>query len=104
MKKIYGIFKRNVAYFFHNILKSESVMNVDLDAMRKELSSKLNICPVCGEHHFVLGNTLCTPLNMIDSGNLDIGGKILPLVPVTCENCGYTMFFNSKVLGCLDEK
>ncbi len=36
-------------------------------------------------------------LTLGSNNSINLGGKILPLVPVTCTNCGNTIFINALV-------
>lgn len=79
------------------------MIKVDYDKLQHELSQKLSRCPICGQNDFFMDNNIVSPMN-INDGNVNIGKSLMPLVTLTCKNCGHTMFFNAKVLGCLDEK
>ena len=57
-------------------------------------------CVICGQSSWAVNDTIFE-LREFNEGNLVIGGKcaIMPLVPVTCNNCGNTLFFNAIKLG-----
>ncbi len=35
-------------------------------------------------------------------GGLVIGGPVLPVIPVICGNCGYTVFVNAILAGLME--
>lgn len=78
------------------------MIKVDYDKLQHKIGEKLIRCPICGKNSFVLDSNLLSPIN-INDGNINIGTSLMPLVAITCTNCGHVMFFNAKALGCLDE-
>lgn len=55
-------------------------------------------CPMC--HNGSLNaNDIVYELREFNNGNIVLSGeqKIWPVVPVTCNNCGYTLFVNAKI-------
>lgn len=40
-------------------------------------------------------------LNEFSSGSLVIGGPLVPVVPVTCTNCGNTVLVNAIIAGAV---
>lgn len=65
---------------------------------------KSKICPMCGHQEWIADEMLTTTIP-IDKDNRGIimGGKIIPLVSVTCKYCGNTILVNAKLLGCIEE-
>lgn len=102
MRKKSSNFYQKMIYFYYKYIRGENMIKVNSEKLQQELSKKLIRCPICGHNHFVLDNNIVSPMN-INDGNINLGQYLLPLVPVTCSNCGHVMFFNLKVLGCLDE-
>ena len=37
-------------------------------------------------------------------GGLRLGGQVLPVVPIVCENCGNTVLVNALVAGLIENK
>lgn len=61
-------------------------------------------CPMCGGKTWILDeNTMFTPIQLNEDRSYRFDGKILPLTPLICQNCGYTLFINTLVAGALDE-
>lgn len=56
---------------------------------------KQRYCPICGESSWTVDNVV--EVRQFEMGNIVIGGDstIFPLVPIVCDNCGYTFFINA---------
>jgi predicted nucleic-acid-binding Zn-ribbon protein len=58
-------------------------------------------CPVCAETNWTV-----TPdpvqLMRFSGGGLVLGAPVIPIVAVTCTNCGYTRLFNPLVMGAME--
>lgn len=62
-------------------------------------------CPMCGSIDWNVTDKVFE-LREFNDGNLVIGGpnnSIVPVIPVTCKNCGNTVFFNPMAVGLLKE-
>jgi predicted nucleic-acid-binding Zn-ribbon protein len=57
-------------------------------------------CPVCRENNWAVHESL-SGLREFDKGSLSIGGPIVPIASITCNNCGYTMHFNAIKAGLI---
>ena len=57
-------------------------------------------CPMCGNPNWTAQNT-AFQLMEFHAGNVVIGGPVIPVVPVTCTNCGNTVLINGLVAGVL---
>lgn len=71
----------------------------------KHLNEKWStkVCPMCGCNAWTYDDILCTPLTLGPNNSINLGGKIMPLVPVTCTNCGNTIFINALVAKAYEE-
>lgn len=79
-------------------------MKIDEKKLLEELN-KLWInkqCPICNNTSWGIDSRVVTPLNVGKNNSILIGGPIAPLVPVTCDKCGYTIFVNALKLGVLE--
>ena len=63
---------------------------------------KNKMCPICGNTHWGIEEGIVTPVNVDENKAINLGGKFAPLVSITCDKCGYTMFINAFKLGALD--
>ena len=59
-------------------------------------------CLMCNNNNWSYDDTIFTPLNTGPNNSINLGGKILPLVPVTCTSCGNTIFINAIVAQSID--
>lgn len=59
-------------------------------------------CPVCGDKHWNINDTLFQSLEFSGT-ELKIGGgtSIIPFVVLTCQSCSYTMFINALKCGII---
>lgn len=64
---------------------------------------KDKICPICGDMHWTIMSVM--ELRQYENGSIILGGNsvTLPVVPVICNNCGYTRFFNAMMIGALKQ-
>jgi len=62
-------------------------------------------CQSCGSKNWIASEKIFE-MREFRGGNLVIGGNsaVLPVVPVTCAECGQTIFFNALSLGLLNSK
>lgn len=80
------------------------------DNQKKKLLKKLSVlksdrCSLCGSGEWVVNDTIFE-MREFQGGNLVIGGgtAILPVIPITCKQCGNTVFFNALSLGVIESK
>lgn len=62
-------------------------------------------CPMCGGNQWNVPEKIFE-LREFNDGNLMIGGPngaVLPVIPITCRNCGNTVFINALFAGLLEE-
>lgn len=61
-------------------------------------------CQSCGSKDWIASENIFE-MREFSGGNLVIGGKsaILPVIPVTCKQCGQTIFFNALAIGILSQ-
>ena len=66
----------------------------------KELNSKWSNknCPMCSHNNWQVEKSMVTTLRVSDNGGVALGGNIMPLIAVTCVNCGNVIFVNPLVL------
>ncbi len=61
------------------------------------------LCPITNDFNWIIGDHTVTPVNFGDKGTV-LGGKTYPQVMVICKTCGYTVFFNSVIVGLFPPK
>lgn len=60
-------------------------------------------CPLCNVGNWNVSDSVYE-LREFHDGNLVIGsGPILPVVPVTCSNCGNTVMVNALISGAVEQ-
>ncbi|MGN4997040.1 hypothetical protein [Aeromonas sp. 61P] len=58
-------------------------------------------CPMCNSGPWnVPDNTF--QLMEFHGGNLVMGGPLIPVIPVSCENCGHTILVNAIIAGVVE--
>lgn len=55
-------------------------------------------CPMCGSGPWKVQNS-SFQLTEFNEGNMVIGGPVIPVLPVTCGNCGHVVLVNAIVAG-----
>ena len=60
-------------------------------------------CPMCGNNQWIASKELYTPILISQEGAIDIGTRMLPMIPIMCSHCGNTIFVNGKHIGCIEE-
>ncbi len=58
-------------------------------------------CPMCGKGPWEVQDK-AFQLSEFHQGNLVIGGPLIPVIPVTCTNCGNTVLVNAIISGAID--
>ena len=58
-------------------------------------------CPMCGRRSLSLSENIFE-IREFNDGNFVVGGQIIPLIPITCSNCGHTIFVNAIVVGAVE--
>jgi len=58
-------------------------------------------CPMCNTANWNVSDRVFE-LREFQGGNLVIGGSLVPVVPVTCANCGNTILVNAFVSGAIE--
>ena len=60
-------------------------------------------CILCGANNWTIDDKVVAPLSVGKNASIELGGKIIPLVAVTCNECGNTIFLNPLVINAIDE-
>lgn len=58
-------------------------------------------CPICRRKDWSTGGTI-HELREFHSGSFFAAGSVFPVVPIVCNFCGYTLFFNAFKLGLIE--
>lgn len=57
-------------------------------------------CPMCGTGQWAVQDNVYQ-LTEYHSGNVVLGGPIVPVIPVSCANCGNTVLVNAIIAGAV---
>lgn len=60
-------------------------------------------CPMCNHDAWEVQDKVFQ-LSEFHQGNLVVGGPLVPVIPVTCTNCGNTILVNALIAGAIDPK
>lgn len=68
---------------------------VDLDKLNKAINGKIDQCPLCKATNSFTVIPNIMELRQFFHGKAVFGGDIVPLVVLTCSNCGNTVLLNA---------
>jgi hypothetical protein len=76
--------------------------DIKTDAVIAFLNSKWGnrSCPMCNKGPWSVQDRVFQ-LNEFHQGNLVVGGPLIPVIPVSCGNCGHTVLVNAIIAGVL---
>jgi hypothetical protein len=76
--------------------------DIKTDAVIAFLNSKWGnrSCPMCSKGPWSVQDRVFQ-LNEFHQGNLVVGGPLIPVIPVSCGNCGHTVLVNAIIAGVL---
>lgn len=79
-------------------------MKVNQEKLIKLLNEKWKgiSCPYCQSTQWNVDPAIMTTIEVSEDKGMQLGGRFMPFITVTCGNCGNTVLVNSLVLGCLD--
>lgn len=76
----------------------DEVLQRIIDVYRSRVGGEGFVCPLCKQNSWNLG--FYVPLSVSDSPKqVQLGGRILPLAALSCNNCGNTHLINLLTLG-----
>jgi hypothetical protein len=74
-----------------------------LNERTAETPEEFTTCSFCGHHEWTASEGyVFLAVQDEPPNNIRLGGRGLPLFPLTCTTCGNTLFFNLMVLGLGD--
>jgi hypothetical protein len=57
-------------------------------------------CPMCGGGPWTVQDKVFQ-LSEYHGGSLVVGGPLVPVIPVSCSNCGHTVLVNAIIAGAV---
>ena len=81
---------------------SRELKPVNSDKMIRFLTEKWKgrSCPLCGTGNWNVQD-MVFQLTAFSEGNMILGGPLIPVIPVSCDNCGNTILVNAIVAGAV---
>ena len=78
--------------------------NSDSEKVIKHLQEKWKgaKCPMCGEGSWGVQDSVFQ-LTEFSQGNVILGGPVIPVIPVSCNNCGNTILVNAIQIGVVKQ-
>lgn len=61
-------------------------------------------CPRCGNAKFILAETMVSLPLQPNTNAFHIGGPVIPVVPVVCDNCGWVSLHSLFALGFTEDE
>ena len=80
------------------------MLKLNKEKFLNEINSKWinKNCPMCSYNQWNIDSNLVSVMKISENGGIALGGQIMPLVAVTCLNCGNVIFVNPLVNNCVD--
>lgn len=84
----------------------EAFSKEKIDKILKELKKRgvSKTCPMCGNKHFSIAPAYFVNLLQTSVGNLSLGGKSIPSIPIICTNCGFISQHAIGILGIVPKE
>lgn len=79
---------------------------IDAEKLIRHLNQKWKnkTCPLCGNTQWTVSDKIHELHEYQDSGVIIGSGNIFPIVPITCINCGNTIFINPIIADAIKEQ
>ena len=87
------------------LIRGKSMFKLNQEKFIEHIQSKWTnrSCVMCGGNEWSCSDYPVTPLGINENKGISIGGKIIPLVAVTCNNCGNTVFVNALIAASIKD-
>ncbi len=84
--------------------RKKKMFRVNQNKLVDHINSKwtTKMCPYCGKNNWNIGDSIVTTLSVGENKELRLGGKFQPMVSITCNNCGNTVFVNALIAEAVD--
>lgn len=60
-------------------------------------------CPMCGGNNWAISDDVMAMMRVGENNDIMLGGRITPVVPVICNECGNTVLINPIVARCTED-
>ena len=80
-------------------------MKVNRDKLLKTINEKRKKknCPMCGNNDWTIDNNMRAMVGIDENKSIQLGGQIIPVVTITCRECGNTILVNPLIINCTEE-
>lgn len=87
-----------------NISGEKRMFRLNQEKLIKHINSKwgTKLCPYCGQNDWNVGESIVSTVTVGNNREMQIGGRFQPLVTITCNHCGNTIFVNGLIAGAID--
>lgn len=91
---------KSMSYFKQFFTRPNTKPSYNIDKFIDTINKKwiTRNCSLCAANDWTINPNLT---ELPDHNNEN---KIIPLVPITCNNCGNTIFINPLAINCMDAK
>lgn len=81
------------------------IMKVNKEKLLKTINAKwlTKKCPMCGNNNWTIDDDMMTMVCIGKDKSLQLGGKMVPVVTITCKECGNTIFVNPLAIKCTED-
>lgn len=86
-------------------VRGKQMFKLEQDKLIENINKKWSTktCPMCGKNNWTIDSDIQTAMKVGEDKGVQIGGKIFPLVAVTCMNCGNVVFINPLVIDVVKD-
>lgn len=60
-------------------------------------------CPMCGHNDWTIDTDMMAMVGIGEDKSIQLGGKITPVVSITCRRCGNTVLINPLAINCTED-
>lgn len=71
-----------------------------LDVINEKWKTKN--CLLCASNNWSINSDIMTLVGVGSDKALQLGGKFIPLIAITCNECGNTILVNPLAIKCID--
>lgn len=96
---------KNMLKFEKMTLKREKTMfRINQERLIRHINDRwqTKACPYCGQNDWNIGDSIVSTISIGNNKEMQIGGRFQPLVTITCNHCGNTVFVNGLIAGAID--
>lgn len=85
------------------MITQEEKRNI-VDKLLSIINDREITCPMCGNKHFSIGDGYFVTSIQDNLKDIQIGGEVIPSIPIICNKCGFISLHALGALGLLPKK